>query len=111
MASTLPETRIQLENPVVARKYARLITVAILAGAGAFAAVLGGMVRGPATPDPPTDHRLYMPFVIVALGCVLVATVIGTRMHGYRGTLGERSRKTLTAHILSLALCEAAAFL
>jgi hypothetical protein len=111
MASTLPETQIQLENPVVARKYARIIAFAILAGAGAFAAVLSGMVKGATPPGPATDHALYMPFLLVSLGLVLVATTIGTRMHVLRGTLGERSRKTLMTHVITMALSEAAVFL
>jgi hypothetical protein len=52
-----------------------------------------------------------MPFVWIAFGLVVVATVVGTRMHTIQGTFAERTRKTLVAHVASLALCEAAAFL
>jgi hypothetical protein len=103
------------QNPIdfgdakAVRRFARVISVAIIMGAGAFAAVLSSMVpRG--APDA-TDHELYNTFVIIAVGLVLFATTIGTRMHGFQGTPEERRRKTLVAHVVSLGLSEGAAFL
>jgi hypothetical protein len=84
--------------------------LSIILGAAAFAAVISVMRMEPAAGNPEA-HELYTPFVIIATGLVLFATLIGTRMHGIRGTPEERHRKTLMSHVFSLALCEGAAFL
>jgi hypothetical protein len=111
MASTLPETRIDFEDSATVRRYARIISIAILGGAAAFAAVVTSMLQGATPMEAPKEHSLYMPFVIIAFGLVVIATIIGTRMHTFTGTLAERSRKTFIAHVASLALSEGAAFL
>jgi hypothetical protein len=110
MASTVPRNPIDFDNPAAVRRFARMISIAILAGAGAFAALVSTMVRGEAAADA-KEHRLYTPFVIAAAAMVLAGTALGSRMHTIAGPMAERCRKTLTLHIVSLALAEGAAFL
>jgi hypothetical protein len=111
MTRTLPQTPIDFENPAAVRKFARIISLAIFLGAAAFAVVINMLPAGPTPVEAPQEHKLYTPFVIIAAALVLVATSIGSRMHTFQGPLAARCRRTLTLHIITLAFCEAAAFL
>jgi hypothetical protein len=102
---------IDFENARAVRKLARVISFGIVTGAAAFAAVVNLMPMGGVPAGDPEEHRLYTPFVIAAAGLVFMATALGTRMHGIRGTPAERHRKTFLAHVITLALSEAAVFL
>jgi hypothetical protein len=106
-----PRRSIDFEDPKAVRKLARIISFAILAGAGAFAAVVATMLAG----DPPesgwTRHPIYDTAVYVSFALVIVGTLIGIRMHTIPGTLAERARKMVFAHVVSLALSEGAAML
>jgi hypothetical protein len=109
--SAPPRGSIDFEEPASVRKFSRIISFAIVGGAAAFAAVVASTIPAAPPAEAPAEHRLYLPAVIVAFAVVLVATLIGVRMHGFQGTREERARKTLVAHVISLALCEAAALL
>jgi F0F1-type ATP synthase membrane subunit c/vacuolar-type H+-ATPase subunit K len=102
---------IDFEDARAVRKFARVISLGIISGAAAFAAVVNLMPMGDLPAGDPEEHRLYTPFVIAAAGLVFSATAVGTRMHGFRGTPAERNRKTFFAHVITLALSEAAVFL
>jgi hypothetical protein len=99
------------EDPASVRKLARIISLAIFMGALSFGLVIRMLPPDTSQATPPTENALYMPFVIISAALVLLATFIGTRMHTFRGTLGQRTQRTFTAHVVSLALCEGAALL
>jgi len=103
-------TPIDYADPRAVRGLARIIAFAIVGGALAFALVITILPREPAFENP-QEHPLHTPFVIVAAAFVFIATAIGMRMHGYRGTLAERTRRTFQAQIAGLALSEAATLL
>lgn len=111
MTSTVPRTPIDFDDPAAVRRFARLISLGIALGAVAFAAVVNMMPGGEAPATAPQEHPLYTPAVLIAAACVLVGTFIGSRMHALVGPLADRCRRTLTLHIISLALAEGATFL
>jgi F0F1-type ATP synthase membrane subunit c/vacuolar-type H+-ATPase subunit K len=102
---------IDFEDAKAVRRLARIISFAIVGSAAAFAAVVHSLPPKEPRAGDPEEHALYTPFVIAAAALVLVATTIGTRMHGFRGAPSERHRKTFMAHVVSLALAEAATML
>lgn len=110
MTPTVPDPSVRFEDPVPVRRTARVISLAL--GAGVIAFFLYLYTTVPEGGDGSAlRHSLYQPAVWVCAGLVIVATLIGTRMHTFRGTLNERIRKTLTTHVTTLALCEMAAVL
>jgi hypothetical protein len=103
-------THVDFADPRAVRRVARIIAFAIIGGAITFALVIPAISTEPRL-DNPQEHPLHTPFVVVAAMFVFVATAIGTRMHGYRGTLAERTSRTFKAQIAGLALSEAATLL
>jgi hypothetical protein len=97
-------------DPRAVRRLARIIAFAIIGSALAFALAIT-LLPPESAFENPKEHPLHTPFVVVAAMLVFVATAIGTRMHGYRGTLTERTRRTFVAQIAGLALSEAATLL